>query len=156
MEREAKVEAQRAARANRPPETPAYQARSTQIRLALARQRQQYQESRFEGVGRYSKAIDKALLGLHTRMLYDAVKRRESNVLAQLRTGMARINRYLHNIGAADMDMCDCGQAPETMEHFLFRCTRWDTQRESMRQVAQAKMGNLSFFVGERQLHSHQ
>jgi ribonuclease HI len=148
MGNEAKTEARRAARAPCPPETPAYQARSTQLRLALARQREQYQETRLEGVGRYSKAIDKALPGQHTRGLYDAMKRRESNVLAQLRTGMARINNYLHRIGAADTDMCDRGQAPETMEHFLFRCTKWDTQREGMRQVAQAKMGNLSYFVG--------
>jgi ribonuclease HI len=148
MGNEAKAEARRAARAGQPPETPAYQARSTQLRLALARQREQDQETRLNGVGKYSKAIDKALPGQHTRKLYDAVKRRESNVLAQLRTGMARINSYLHRIGAADTDMCDCGQVPETMEHFLFRCTKWDTQREGMRQVGQTKMGNLSFFVG--------
>src|SRR5690349_6632936 len=37
---------------------------------------------------------------------------------SQPRTGMVRINSYLHNIGAA-----------ETMEHFLFRCTKWDAQR---------------------------
>jgi hypothetical protein len=139
MGNEAKAEARRAARAGQPPETPAYQARSTQARLALTRLRQQYQETRLEGVGRYSKTIDIALPGQHTRRLYDAIKRRESNVLVQLRTGMARINGYLHRIGAADTDICDCGQAPETMEHFLFRCTKRDAQRESMRQVAQSK-----------------
>jgi hypothetical protein len=32
--------------------------------------------------------------------------------------------------------------------NILFRCTKCDTQRESMRQVAQSKMGNLPFFVG--------
>jgi hypothetical protein len=148
MGHEAKTEARRAARAGQPPETPAYQARSTQLRLALARQKEQDPKIRLNRVGKYSKAVDRALPGQHTRKLYDAVKRRESNVLAQLRTGMARINSYLHRIGAADTDTCDCGQAPETMEHFLFRCTKWDTQREGMRQVAQAKMGNLSYFVG--------
>lgn len=138
----------RAARAGQPPETPAYKARSTQIRLALARQRQQHQDTHLDGVGKYPKAIDKALPGQHKRGLYDVIKRREANVLTQLRTGMARINSYLHRIGAADTDMCGCGQALETMEHFLFRCTKWGTQRESMQQVAQSKMGNLSFFVG--------
>nr|CEG03942.1 unnamed protein product [Fusarium acuminatum CS5907] len=65
-----------------------------------------------------------------------------------MRTGMARVNRYLCKIGAAESDMCECGQAPETMEHFLFRCTRWETEREGMRQVGQDMMGNLSFFLG--------
>ncbi|EXK78355.1 hypothetical protein FOQG_16955 [Fusarium oxysporum f. sp. raphani 54005] len=69
-------------------------------------------------------------------------------MLSQLRTGMARINSYLSKIGAAESDMCECGRAPETMEHFLFRCTRWEAERESMRQVGQGMMGNLSFFLG--------
>ena len=34
------------------------------------------------------------------------------------------------------------------MEHFLFRCTKWDTQRDGMRQVGQTMMGNLPFFLG--------
>jgi hypothetical protein len=101
-----------------------------------------------DGVGKYSKRIDKALPGTHTRSLYDGLKRREADVLSQLRTGMARINSYLHRIGAAESDLCSCGQAAETMEHFLFRCSRWDAQREGMRRVGQTKIGNLSFFLG--------
>jgi hypothetical protein len=60
MGNEAKAEARRTARAGRPLETLAYQARSTQIRLALARQRQQYQEICLNRVGKYSKTIDQA------------------------------------------------------------------------------------------------
>ena len=101
-----------------------------------------------EGVGGYSKQLDTALPGEHTRILYDPLKRRESDILVQLRTGMARVNKYLHRIGAAETDTCDCGQEEETVDHFLFRCTRWDEQRERMRNIDQAMMGNLSFFLG--------
>lgn len=59
-----------------------------------------------------------------------------------------RINSYLSKIGPAESDVCECGRAPETTEHFLSRCSRWDTKREAMRQVAQSKLGNLSFFLG--------
>jgi hypothetical protein len=45
-----------------------------------------------ESVGGYSKRLDKALPGKHTRILYDALKRRESDILVQLRTGMTRVN----------------------------------------------------------------
>jgi hypothetical protein len=45
-----------------------------------------------ESVGGYSKRLDKALPGKHTRILYDALKRRESDILVQLRTGMTRLN----------------------------------------------------------------
>ncbi|KAM5528512.1 reverse transcriptase [Fusarium oxysporum f. sp. phaseoli] len=96
--REAKRQAQRATRAE-----------CTQRRLP-------------DRVGGHSKRIDRALPGKHTKVLYDSLKRREADVLAQLRTGMARINSYLNKIGAVESDMCECGRAPETMEHFLFRC----------------------------------
>ncbi|KJZ72811.1 hypothetical protein HIM_07755 [Hirsutella minnesotensis 3608] len=125
---------------------PWYQAKTTTLRLALtqARAREQLPES----VGRYSKRIDKALPGRHTRAIYDSLKREESDVLAQLRTGMIRLNSYLCRIGAADSGLCDCGQATETVEHFLFRCKNWTAQREILLKCARTKIGNLSFFLG--------
>ncbi|EMD66072.1 hypothetical protein COCSADRAFT_294655 [Bipolaris sorokiniana ND90Pr] len=45
-------------------------------------------------VGAYSKRIDAALPGKHTRQLYDGLSRKESSVLTQLRTGMAQLNTY--------------------------------------------------------------
>ena len=122
MSREAKRQAQKATRAECTPRSLPYQARSTRTRLVVA---QLHQQRRLpDRVGGYSKRIDRALPGKHTQALYDGLKRREADVLSQLRTGMARINSYLSKIGAAESDMCECGHAPETMEHFLFRCTR--------------------------------
>jgi hypothetical protein len=103
------------------------------------------------GVGRYSKAIDKALPGKHTRDLYNSLKSREARILAQLRTGMAHLNGYLHTIGVADTDDCECNQARETIKHFLFRCTRWDTHRADMMRQANNKSGNLSFHLGGKE-----
>jgi endonuclease/exonuclease/phosphatase family metal-dependent hydrolase len=142
----AKAAAQRATKAECMVETPSYQARSTTLRLALLQQRQGGRLP--EGVGQYSKRIDKALPGKHTRALYDSLKRKESDVIAQLRTGMIRLNSYLHRIGAAESDICDCGQAAETIEHFLFRCKKWTMQREVMFKCSRTKIGNLSFFLG--------
>jgi hypothetical protein len=53
-------------------------------------------------VGRYSKELDAALPGKHTRMLYNNLKRDESRTLAQLRTGMSQLNEYLYRIGAKE------------------------------------------------------
>ena len=66
------------------------------------------------------KRIDKALPGRHTRTLYDQLSSKEAGVLAQLRTGMARLNAYLHRIEAVPSDQCACGQARETVEHYPF------------------------------------
>ncbi|OBS15728.1 hypothetical protein FPOA_13459 [Fusarium poae] len=114
----AKTEARKATDSGCRPTKPLYQARSTRLRVLLAQRRQHMVLP--ESVGSYSKQLDRALPGKHTRTLYDALKRRESDILVQLRTGMARVNRYLHRIGAAETDTCDCGQEEETVDHFLF------------------------------------
>ena len=120
--------------------------KSTTVNRAIGEQRSQ--RELLDGVGKYSKRIDTALPGEHTRLLYDTLKRPEASILAQLRTGMARLNGYLHRIGAVESEQCACGQASETVEHFLFRCTRWETQRRQMLQHSETRRGSLSFFLG--------
>src|SRR5205814_5800625 len=87
-------------------------------------------------------------LARHTWVLYDSFKRLEACVLAQLRTGMARLNGYLHRIGAAESDQCACGQARETVGHFLFRCTNWTIYRAQILQQTDTRRGSLSFYLG--------
>ena len=128
-------------------ERASYQARATRTRLLLGQQQQQRPRIPI-GVGRYSQRIDTALPGQHTRAIYDALNAKESRILIQLRTGKCRLNRYLHSIRATGTDQCSCGQAPETVEHFLFRCRRWNSEREGMIRYDRTKMGNLSFFLG--------
>ncbi|EAQ85323.1 hypothetical protein CHGG_09337 [Chaetomium globosum CBS 148.51] len=99
-------------------------------------------------VGRHSKRVDIALPGKHTQLLYDHLSRSEAGVLAQLRTGMAKLNTYLHRIKAAPSDQCTCGQARETVDHFLFRCKQWDQHRREMLQCTDVHRGNLSFYLG--------
>jgi hypothetical protein len=86
----AKAEARKATDSGCRATKPLYQARSTRLRVLLAQRRQHMVLP--ESVGSYSKQLDKALPGKHTRTLYDALKRRESDILVQLRTGMARVN----------------------------------------------------------------
>ncbi|KAJ6436170.1 UbiE/COQ5 family methyltransferase [Purpureocillium lavendulum] len=68
-----------------------------------------------DDVGRFSKKVDAALPGKHTLQLYDGLSWREANVLAQLRTGMSRLNGYLNKIAAAPSQQCACGYAKETV-----------------------------------------
>lgn len=128
------------------PSTQSWTAKSTATRLAISRQRQNRQLP--EGVGHYTKFIDTALPGRHTLKLYNGLKREEANILAQLRTGMTRLNTYLHKIKAAESDRCDCGESEETVRHFLFRCTRWTSQRIGLVQGSEADRENLSFWLG--------
>ena len=116
--------------------------------LNIARSRAVPQSCLPESVGRHSKRVDAALPGKHTRQLYDRLSWKEASVLAQLRTGMARLNGYLHRINVAESDQCACGQARETVKHFLFRCRRWTTHRTEMLQCIHTHRGNISFFLG--------
>jgi ribonuclease HI len=143
---EAKAAAQRATEQECMPNSQLYHARSTAITLAMAKQRQ----SRVlpKEVGKFSRAIDTALPGKHTRDLYDKLKRREACILAQLRTGMARLNGFLNRIGAAESDLCACGHASETVGHFLLRCSRWTALRDEMLQCSVTRRGSLSFYLG--------
>src|SRR4051812_38097085 len=112
------MEAQRSTRIGCQPEKQPFQAKATAIRLATDTTRQDWTLP--EGIGEYSKAIDMALPGKHVKDLYDGLNRKEAKTLAQLRTGMSRLNSYLNKIGAVDSDLCASGQASETVEHFLF------------------------------------
>jgi hypothetical protein len=94
--------------------------------LNIARSQQGTSKALPEKVGKHVKRVDAALPGKHTRQLYNQLSGKEASALAQLRTGMARLNRYLYRINIAQRDQCEYGQARETIEHFLFRCWEMD------------------------------
>ena len=119
-------------------------AKATVLSLA----KQELQLKPIEKVGEYTRKFDTAFPGKHTSCLYNAFKRTEAEILAQLRTGMSRLNGYLYRIKAVDSDLCVCGQAKETVEHFLFRCTQWNEHRKTMLRHAPTRSGSLSFFLG--------
>lgn len=149
LARKAKTAAQGATQQDPNPQTRPDQARTTVRDVIIARQQQN--RTIPKEVGAYSRKIDTALPGRHTRTLYDNLNRKEASVLAQLRTGMTRLNGYLHRIRAVESDMCECGQSSETVKHFLFCCTKWTTQRRYLSQQTETKMGNLSFFLGGKE-----
>jgi hypothetical protein len=64
-------------------------------------------------IGKYSKELDAALPGKHTRMLYNNLKRDKAKTLVQLRTGMSQLNEYLHRIGARESVQYACGTGIE-------------------------------------------
>jgi len=100
---------------------------------------------------RESYAVDSALPGSHTRYLYDDLVRQDAALLCQLRTGKSRLNGYLAKIKAVDSDKCECDNTTiENVRHFLFECPRWTNQRQSLREAAGNRWGDLSFFLGGR------
>ena len=146
----AKQAAQQAIERGQLPQALAPKAKSTLINRAKATRT--HGQRIPQEVGKYSRELDIALPGRHTRTLYDTLHRIEASVLAQLRTGMNRLNGYLNRIGVTESEMCVCGQAKETVKHFLFRCTRWDALRIDMLNQSEMRRNNLSFFLGGKSL----
>ena len=102
------------------------------------------------GVGKAIKQLDIALPGPHIKMIYDNLTKKEAKVIAQLRTGDAKLNVFLARIKAAESAICACGAAPESVRHFLFSCSRWIRQRREMDAKCPGKEGNIRFFLGAK------
>jgi ribonuclease HI len=147
---QAKEKAKEATRQGTELQTPLPRARSTTLNIARAKRGTT--RSLPEKVGKLSKKVDKALPGKHTRTLYNQLTHKEASVLAQLRTGIARLNSYLSLINAAPSDQCACGEARETVQHFLFRCRRWTMHRTEMLQCTETHKSNISFYLGGKTL----
>ncbi|EAQ85578.1 hypothetical protein CHGG_06831 [Chaetomium globosum CBS 148.51] len=142
----AKGNAKHATRQGAAPEVQMPRMRSTT--LNVARSKRDSGNHLPDKVGAHSKRVDAALPGKHTQLLYDHLSHKEAAKLAQLRTGMARLNGYLHRIGVAPSDQCACGQANETVDHFLFRCTKWTAYRRKMLECTDTQRSNISFYLG--------
>ena len=78
-------------------------SKATVLAQAIAKRKQ---GKPIERVGEYTRKLDTALPGKHTRLLYDSFKWLEASILAQLRTGMTRLNGYLNRIEASETDQC--------------------------------------------------
>ena len=79
-----------------------FRTRSTT--LSLAKRMHQSYKKLPEKIEKYSKKMDVALPGKHTRTLYNRLSWKEARILVQLYTGMARLNGYLHQVGVAPSD----------------------------------------------------
>jgi len=78
---------------------------------------QRTQQFRVSAGGKYTKAIDAALPGKHTKKLYDHLTRIQATTLAQLRTGHNRLNYFLGRISNITDGICECSEGLETTRH---------------------------------------
>ena len=101
-------------------------------------------------IGKAIKELDYALPGPHTKMIYDGLSKEDAKIIAQLRTGDAKLNMFLIRIKAVESATCACGAAPESIRHFLFSCPRWIGQRRELYTKYPGKEGNIRFFLGAK------
>lgn len=49
--------------------------------------------------------------------------------LIRIVTGYALTNKFLHRIGAKESPECECGSATQDLDHVLWACSRFNSQR---------------------------
>ncbi|VDC00148.1 unnamed protein product [Peniophora sp. CBMAI 1063] len=65
------------------------------------------------------------------------LSRLASSTLFQIRSGHAQLGAHLHRIGCLPSPTCEaCGEADETVNHYLYDCPRWQDARQRMREAA--------------------
>jgi ribonuclease HI len=98
-------------------------------------------------VGMFTRKMDAALHLGKAAAIYQQLNSSEAAILAQLRTGMTRLNIYLYKIRAAETVECECGLT-ESIPHFLFCCRMWEEQRRKLRLQHGERFGDLSYALG--------
>ncbi|VDC04308.1 unnamed protein product [Peniophora sp. CBMAI 1063] len=66
-----------------------------------------------------------------------SLSRLASSTLFQIRSGHAPLSAHLYRIGCLPSPTCEtCGEADETVHHYLYDCPRWQDARQRMREAA--------------------
>ena len=90
---------------------------------------------------------------LSSRIYEQLSKRKHIAWIARLRTGHCSLNTYLERFNIVDDAICPgCGDAKETVKHFLLVCQKYERWRDRMRKavgVGGMKMENCLEIPGE-------
>lgn len=116
----------------------------------LAHLRKQW-KSRWKKSPRFPRlnAIDKSLPSKKFLKLVDNLDRRQSAIIAQLRTGHTPLNQHLFRIRRSETPSCPHCQdiTVETVEHFLFICPHYQHERHIIRRKLRRKAESLPYLL---------
>lgn len=75
--------------------------------------------------------------------LYKDLARRSASLIRQMRTGHIGLRAFLHRIQAVDSELCPLCLTPETLQHFVLQCRRFQQQCTELRQHLDANNTRL-------------
>jgi len=81
-------------------------------------------------------------------LVYNALPREEARILSQLRTGHTALNECLARIRAEQSASCACRMGAELIQHFLFYCPKWRSERTQLRETMGDGWGDLTYALG--------
>ncbi|KNZ74074.1 hypothetical protein J132_08245, partial [Termitomyces sp. J132] len=75
---------------------------------------------------------------------------KQASLLVQLRMGHCTLNHHLHRMYKVDSPLCpSCGDAPETVEHYLLLCQTYAQQRAELGKKVKMGPEALSELLGD-------
>jgi len=86
---------------------------------------------------------------------YSGFNRRETSLVVQLRSNHIPLANYLHRIKAIDSRNCLRCNEPETVEHYLLRCRRYQDERNRLREEIGRRPFNLTTLLGTPNMIPH-
>ena len=88
--------------------------------------------------------------------LVKPLRRKQSSILYQLRTGHAPLAKHLHRFHKADSPQCPCcHQEEETVHHYLIRCPAHRSARNTMIRDAGMNATKMNKLLSEKSLLPH-
>jgi hypothetical protein len=142
---------------SRPEDLPAYLRRKP-LPLSISALRQSNLEQlrkrwkrRWKSSPRYNhaKLIDSSLPSNKFLHLVNSLDRRQSAIIAQLRTGHVPLNHHLFRIRCSETPSCPhCqGIMVETVHHYMFSCPQYQRERRALQRKLKRKAGSLSYLL---------
>ena len=96
---------------------------------------QSAQGARAQRPHRLATPADQAILGPKALRKHQGLRKHESSVLTQIRTGKIGLRAFLFQARVPDVatPLCRCGNEPETPTHVILRCPELSEEREQLR-----------------------
>src|SRR5436190_3659192 len=86
----------------------------------------------------------------HGAKLYQEIGNRKHIAwISRLRTGHCSLNKYLARFNIIEDPTCECGEAAETVAHFLLKCGLYDKERDRLRRKVGAQGMRIEKLLGD-------
>ncbi len=86
-----------------------------------------------------------------TSRIYDELGNQRKDIawIASLRMGHCSLNDYLHRFHIIDNSTCECGNAKETVRHFLLICPLHQRERDKLRKKVRVVRMRMEQLLGD-------
>lgn len=89
--------------------------------------------------------------------LAGSLRKKQTGIYIQLRTGHIPLNRHLHRIKKSDTPLClQCGEVTEeSIQHYLFRCPRYERERHVLHMALGRKATQAAYLLNNVNARTH-